>query len=163
MPYARVLLISALLANAVAVTGATAQSLCNPCVDPPVREPPAPFQPRRAPIEPDTSVHSRERCGIAISRTYGGGEWLVSDCIDGVVVVAPPTGRIATGSYFMFSRPNGGAYELDEQRTSPGTGAHAAYLELRGLSPLEVAALIAAVKVNACRNGQVRSCNPPFR
>jgi hypothetical protein len=88
----------------------------------------------------------------------------VSHCFDGVVVVAPPSGHIAAGSYFMFARPSGGgAYDLAEQTTSPGTPAHAAYLELRALSPLEVAALIAAVKVNACSRGQGRSCNPPRR
>jgi hypothetical protein len=159
MPSTRLLLISTMLAVAAGVTAAAAQSLCNPCVDPPLHSPEL-FE-RRPPIGPDYSVHSRARCGIAIPRTYGGSEWLVAECVDGGLVVAPATGIIARGSYFTFSRVNEGGYRLDEQGTSPGTREQAAYVELRALGWLEIAALVAAVRLNACRRGQVRSCSGP--
>ena len=100
---------------------------------------------------------------MAIPRTYGGSEWLVSECVFGVLRVSAATGNVEAPYYFTFSRPDGATYQLDERTTTPSTRAHAAHLELSALSPLEIAALVAAVRVNACRVGQVRSCNPPFR
>jgi len=159
MPNARLLLIGTMLSVAAGVSAATAQTLCNPCVDPPVRTPEL-FE-RRPRTEPNLSVHSRELCGIAIRRSYGGSEWLVAECVDGVLVVHPATGNPEAPYFFTLSRPNGGAYQLDERTTSPGTRAHAAYVELKAMSWLEVAALVAEVRLTACRNGQVRSCGRP--
>jgi hypothetical protein len=159
MPNARVLLIGTLVATWLAVSATTAQSLCNPCVDPPLERPPQLFE-RRPPIGPDFAVHSRTTCGIAIPWTHGGSEWRVSECVDGVVVVAQGPGRIAW-PFFTFSRRNGGAYDLDDRTTTPGTREHAAYVELRALSSLDVAALVGTVRVNACRGGQTRSCSRP--
>jgi hypothetical protein len=162
MPNARVLLIGTLLASAAVVTTAAAQSLCSPCVDPPLVDPSPMFERRPPPFGPDFAVHSRARCGVAIPRTYGGLEWRVSECPDGVIAVAPAPGRIAA-PFFTISRGNGGAYELDERTTTPGTPEHAAYVELQALSALEVAALVGAVRVNACRKGVTRSCREPWR
>jgi hypothetical protein len=148
MSYARLLLIT-MFATSAAALSAAAQSICNPCVDGPEM-----FEHRRL-IEREASV-PRARCGIgAIRRTYGGSEWVVSECDDGRLVVSASTGTALPYS-FTFAPHDRGHRLVEQDPRTPGE--RAAYAELRALSSLEIAALVAEVRVNACRSGAARWC-----
>jgi hypothetical protein len=108
---------------------------CNPCID----------GPEMFRLDLITPADARNpRCGIgAVLRTYGGTEWLLSECANGSLRVLPAPGN-ETPHYFLF-RLAGDRYELlgavPEDRR-----ARAAHRDLRALSSSDIEAIIREIR-----------------
>src|SRR5688572_15253314 len=116
---------------------AAQEPICNPCID-------GPEMFRRESIAFVDATNPR--CGIGSAlRTYGGTEWMLSECANGSLRALPAPGN-PTPHYFLF-RLAGDRYELLGAVPADG-GARAAYRELRALSSSDVQAIIREIRAS---------------
>jgi hypothetical protein len=103
------------------------------------------LKPRRPEAAPIVTVEIRCEIG-AVQRTFGGTEWLVSECDDGQLqIVAAPKNPASPNSFTLW--PAGDTYELPLGRPR-GRFAKAAYRDLRALSGAEIQELLREVRAH---------------
>ena len=111
------------------------EPLCNPCID----------GPEMFRLEFAAPADAKNpRCGIgSVLKTYGGTEWMLSECSNGSLRILPAPGN-PTPHYFLF-RLAGDRYELlgavPEDR-----GARAAHRDLRALSSSEIQSIVREIR-----------------
>ena len=131
-----------LIAIALAPTIAAAQgSICNPCVDGPEM-----LKPRRLEAAPIVSVEIRCETG-PIQRTFGGTDWLVSECDDGSLQLVTAPQNPAAPYSFTFWRA-GDTYELLFFGRPRGRVARAAYRDLLSLDTAKINELLREVRAH---------------
>jgi hypothetical protein len=130
-----------LIAIALAPTIAVAQgSICNPCVDGPEM-----LKSRRLEAAPIVSIEIRCESG-PIQRTFGGTDWLVSECDDGSLqLVTAPQNPAAPYSFTLWRV--GDTYELPLGRPR-GRVARAAYRDLLSLDTAKINELLRELRAH---------------